>query len=208
MTDFVQDIDDCLKISDIPIEDNSITEWKEVDYTPQTQSNNNTTAASITIDINASDSYIVPSKSYLIIEGRLMQSDNNAAYAGNNELTLTNNAVMYLFTDTRHSMGGTVLETTQNPGQTTSMLGYLRFPDDYNSTAGLHQCWCKDTNTFANNQEFSASVAVLAAGCTLAKNLEYNQGFATRTGFLFSSDFALDFEKSVFLIFQKVGQRF
>ena len=41
MTDFIQVVDECLDILEIPKEDNSITEWKVVTFTPQTQNNNN-----------------------------------------------------------------------------------------------------------------------------------------------------------------------
>lgn len=195
MTDFIQVVDECLDILEIPKEDNSITEWKVVTFTPQTQSNNNSPNA-INIDINATDSFILPSKSYLLIEGQLRRNTNNIAdvYDNDHEVALINNAMMYLFTEIKYSMGGKVLETIINPGQTTSIFGYLRFPDDYNSNAGMHQCWAKDTSTHPNSSEFTASVAAPAAGYIPAKNANYNQGFAVRKGYLMASTTRGNFE--------------
>lgn len=193
MTELIQIIDDCLEILEVPEIDESITELKTVDYTPLTQGNNNTFAAPITIDINASDSLILPSKSYLLIEGQLRRRDNDTPYNAGDEIALINNAMMYLFSDIKYTLGGTVLESIHNPGQTTTMLGYLRFPDDYNTNAGLHRCWAKDTSDNASSKKYNDSPQVIAdqgaaAGdLTTVDNANYNQGFAVRKGFLMSS---------------------
>ena len=118
MTDFVQEIDKCLDILELPREDNSIIKWKVVRFTPNTQSNNNN-SNSIDININATDNFILPSESYLIIEGQLRRNTDNIADVYNNdqEVALINNAMMYLFKNIQYTMGGTVLETIINPGQ-------------------------------------------------------------------------------------------
>mgnify|MGYP003417128258 CR=1 FL=1 len=82
-------------------------------------------------------------------------------------------------------MNGTTIESINYPGQTTSMLGYLSYPDD---STGLSFCWNKDTSDNANSSEFSSSQAAPAAGYIPGKNPQYNKGFAVRKGFLFSSD--------------------
>ena len=72
--------------------------------------------------------------------------------------------------------------------QITSMIGYLSYPDDFSTSSGLNCCWSKDTSDNANSAKYSASVGAPAAGYTPGENPQYNQGFATRRGYLFSSD--------------------
>src|SRR5580704_10429506 len=74
------------------------------------------------------------------------------------------------------------------------MLGYLSLPDDYSTSAGLKSCWFKDTTIHADSNKYNRSPAVAAgavinAGAmTATENDNYNQGFAARRAFLFSSD--------------------
>ena len=168
--------------------DNSIESWQYSDYTPQNQANLNTRCSPILIEINASDAYLNPSKSYIVIKGQLVRNDNNNPYDANDEIALVNNAMMYLFSELRYSMGGVIMERISDPGQTTSMLGYLMQPDDYSTSAGLKSCWSKDTTNYANSAEFSTSQAAPVAGYCPTKNAQYNQGFAARRGLLMSAD--------------------
>ena len=50
----------------------------------------------IRISIESQDMFKHPSESYLIFEGRLTKADNTA-YANADEVALTNNAIMHLF---------------------------------------------------------------------------------------------------------------
>src|SRR5206468_10769437 len=84
-------------------------------------------------------------------------------------------------------IGETIMETITSPGQVTSMFGYLSYPDDYNTSAGLMSCWCKDTTNHANSAKYVASPAAPAAGYIPGENPNYNQGFAARRAFLMSA---------------------
>ena len=165
----IEDIDNSINILE-PIKiDNSIESFQYFDYTPQSQDNLDQYGKVIQIDINASDIYIKPSESYLVITGQLVRADNNNAYGENIEVALVNNAMMYLFSQIKLTVGGKIMEQISNPGQVTSMLAYLTQPDDYNSNAGLKSCWSKDTTNHADSNEFVASVAAPAAGYIAAK---------------------------------------
>jgi hypothetical protein len=177
--------DEVLDVHEPNLYDESITSMNYYEYSPQTQANNNTCGHQINMVINAQDIYTLPSKSYLSIKGQIRRLDNNNAYVATDEITLINNAIMYLFTGVKYELNGTTIESINYPGQTTSMLGYLSYPDD---TTGLSSCWNKDTSDNANSSEFSTSQAAPAAGFIPAKNPLYNKGFAVRKGFLFSSD--------------------
>ena len=177
-----------LNILDQITYDNSIESFNYIHYTPQSQNNLDQRGSPIQIDIHASDNYLIPSKSYLVIKGQLVRNDNNNTFPANEQITLVNNAMMYLFSEVSYSAGGTIMERITNPGQVTSMLGYLSQPDDYNTSSALKSCWSKDTTTHADSTEFSPSAAAPGVGYTPAKNAQYNQGFATRRGLLMSAN--------------------
>src|ERR1044072_9292164 len=177
-----------LDITEPIVQDNSIESFQYQDYTPQSQDNLDQYGRVIQIDINATDTYIKISDSYLVIKGQLVRADNNNRYAADAEITFVNNAMMYLFSQIKYIIGGKTMEQISDPGQITSMVAYLTLPDDYNSNAGLMSCWSKDTPNHANSQKFTACVAAPVAGYTPAENVEYNQGFAARRSLLMSAD--------------------
>src|SRR5277367_1323506 len=177
-----------LDINEPHLFDESISAMNFYEYTPQTQANNNTPGHQISITINNQDIYTLPSESYISIKGQIRQANNNTAYAADNEIALINNAMMHLFTGIKYELGATTIETICWPGQTTSMIGYLSYPDDFSTSSGLRSCWSKDTTDRANSAKYVASVAAPGAGYTPAENPTYNQGFATRKGYVFSSD--------------------
>jgi hypothetical protein len=184
----VEKSDDSLNILEPVIYDDSIESLQYIAYHPQNQANINTRSSPIQIDINASDSYINLSKSFLVIKGELVRNDNNNPYVANDEIALVNNAMMYLFSEITLTLGGVVVERISSPGQITSMLGYLSLPDDYSTSSGLKSCWSKDTSNHASSAKFIASVAAPVAGYIPAENPNYNQGFAVRKGLLMSAN--------------------
>src|SRR5271163_1086006 len=99
---------DCFNILEQVEYDNSIESRQYVDYTPQSQNNLNILGTPITIEINASDNYILPSDSVLYIKGQLVKADGTT-YNDNvnnpDEVALVNNAMMFLFSEIRYSIG-------------------------------------------------------------------------------------------------------
>ena len=53
---------------------------------------------------------------------------------------------MYLFSDVRFHLASHEIEVLQNPGHATTMLGMLKYPDDFYKSSGLNQLWIKDEN--------------------------------------------------------------
>ena len=160
---------DILQITeDIPVDD-SIYEYEYKEYNPIVGTDLN--RGSIVLTIESQDIYTHPAESFLIIEGNLRKRarDNNGRiqyYADADEVTLINNAMMYLFSDVRYHLASHEIEVLQNPGQATTMLGLLKYPDDFNKSQGLNQLWVKDENTgSANNDD---------------NNAGYNRGFDIR----------------------------
>ena len=65
---------------------------------------------------------------------------------------------MYLFSDVRYHLASHEMEVLQNPGQATTMLGLLKYPDDFSKSFGINQLWYNDTNPdadIANNKGFN-----------------------------------------------------
>ena len=139
---------DILRITDPIITDESIVEYEHIEFNPIAGTNLND-GGDITIAIELQDLFTHPSESFLLIEGELLR-DNNARYDNANEVTLINNGMMYLFKRIRYELAEKEIETINHPGQTTTMLGLLKYPDDFSTSVGLNQLWFKDTNPDAN----------------------------------------------------------
>ena len=135
---------DILQITeDIPVDD-SIYEYEYKEYNPIAGTAAELNRGSIVIVIEAQDIYTQPAESFLLIEGQLIK-DDDTPYLLNDEVALINNGIMYLFSDVRYHLASHEIEVLQNPGHATTMLGMLKFPDDFSKSQGLNQCWIKDT---------------------------------------------------------------
>ena len=148
---------DILQITeDIPVDD-SIYEYEYKEYNPLAGNIGDLNRGSIVIVIESQDIYTHPAESFLIVEGELIK-DDGTRYVNDDEVALINNGIMYLFSDVRYHLASHEIEVLQNPGHATTMLGMLKFPDDFSKSQGLNQCWIKDTgagdgNTGANGNE-------------------------------------------------------
>ena len=132
---------DILQITeDIPVDD-SIYEYEYKEYNPIAGTDVN--RGSIVITIEAQDIYTHPAESFLIIEGRLIKNArdlnrNFVPYADADVVTLINNGIMYLFSDIRFHLASHEIEVLQNPGHATTMLGLLKYPDDFSKSFGIN----------------------------------------------------------------------
>ena len=134
---------DILQITeDIPVDD-SIYEYEYKEYNPIAGAPLN--RGSIVITIESQDIYTHPAESYLIVEGKLVKNADGSVYDADTLITLINNGIMYLFSDVRYHLASHEIEVLQNPGHATTILGMLKFPDDFSKSQGLNQCWIKDT---------------------------------------------------------------
>ena len=164
-----------LRITDPILKDDSIDKYEEIEYGYVAGTNLNAPGQDIRLTIETQDIFTHPSESYLIVEGELTKAGvnppNNPRYGANvaNDLiTLTNNGIMHLFKRIRYDLSGQEIENLMHPGQATTMLGLLKYPDDFSKSKGLNQLWYKDTGTLANNDN--------------------NNGFNIRRYYILSSD--------------------
>ena len=139
-----------LRITDPIPSDDSIDRYEEIVYEPFAGTNLNASGQDIRLTIETQDIFTHPSQSFLIIEGRLLKADNNS-YGNNDLITLTNNGIMHLFKRIRFDLSGQEIENIMNVGQATTMLGLLKYPDDFSKSKGLNQLWYKDTTDSADD---------------------------------------------------------
>ena len=157
---------DILQITeDIPVDD-SIYDYEYKEYNPITGAPLN--RGSIVITIESQDIYTHPAESFLVIEGKLVKNVNGGVYDADTLITLINNGMMYLFSDVRYHLASHEIEVLQNPGHATTMLGMLKFPDDFSKSQGLNQLWIKDTGN----------------GDTVVDGNNPNEGFKLRRNYI------------------------
>ena len=113
---------DILKFTDTPIIDESIEEYAYHEYEPNTGTSLNN-SGDIRISFESHDVFTHPSESYLIFEGRLTKADGTL-YVNADEVALTNNAIMHLFSRIEYHLSNQLMESINYPGHT--MPGLLK----------------------------------------------------------------------------------
>nr|XP_047135233.1 uncharacterized protein LOC124812495 [Hydra vulgaris] len=92
-----------------------------------------------------------------MIEGRLLKADATS-YANSDAITLANNGIMHLFQRIDYQLSNEMVEQVNFPGQATTMLGILKYTNDFQLSKGMNQLWHKDSGTsasYADNLGFS-----------------------------------------------------
>ena len=77
---------------------------------------------------------------------------------------------MHLFSRIEYLLSNQLIELLNNPGQATTMLILLKYPDDFPKVQGLNPFWYKDTATSAvkaDNNGFAARHAYLIQSPTV-----------------------------------------
>ena len=106
---------DILKFAETPLIDESIEEYEDHEYDPITGTNVNN-GGDIRINIEWQNVFTHPSESYLICESRLTKADNTA-YAIADEVALTNNALMHLFSRIENHLPNQLIESLSKLSQ-------------------------------------------------------------------------------------------
>jgi len=89
---------DILNSTEKPEIDQSIEEYEYHSYEPITGTDLNR-PGEIRINIETQDLFTHPSKSYLVFDGKLVKNADDAVYDDADVITLTNNAMMHLFSN-------------------------------------------------------------------------------------------------------------
>ena len=170
-----------LRITDPILKDDSIDKYEDIAYELVAGTNLNAPGQDIRLTIETQDIFTHPSESYLIVEGYLeknLNPPNALVYDLNTDLiTLTNNGIMHLFKRIRYDLSGQEIENLVHPGQATTMLGLLKYPDDFSKSKGLNQLWYKDT-------DLTATIGRAINAAATANNI----GFAVRRHHILGSN--------------------
>ena len=134
-------MEDILKINEKTVEDNAVSSYQYWEFNPQNGSNLNR-PGEILIHCYPQDEYFHPAESYLLFEGAIMHGKE--AIKAESKVTLTNNAMMYLFRMIEYSLNGTTMESLYYPGRGTTMKKLLKNSMD---SPGLLSMWEKDSST-------------------------------------------------------------
>ena len=173
--------------------DESIEEYEHHEYEPITGTNLNN-PGEIRINIETQDLFTHPSESYLVMEGRLTKT-NGEAYKDDDHIALTNNALMHLFSNVTYQLSGQVIESLYYPGQGTTMLGLLKYPDDFSKSQGLNQLWYKDTGTTAGGAH---NIGFAVRHAYLIKDPDPKGTFSFRVPLKHIFGFCEDYDKIVY----------
>lgn len=92
----------------------------------------------IHIVIEQQDPFSHPSRSYLVLEGRLMRT-NGDAHANADAVAIANNGLMYLLSQISYSLTCREFDRVYHPGQAKTMLGLLKYPDSFAKAQSLNQ---------------------------------------------------------------------
>ena len=98
-----------LRITDPIPSDNSIDKYEYFECEPVVGTNLNNSGGDIRLYIETQDIFTHPSESFLLMEGRLTKADGTA-YANADNISLTNNAMIHLFTAIRYELSGEEIE--------------------------------------------------------------------------------------------------
>ena len=156
-----------LRITDPILKDDSIDKYEDIAYEPIAGTNINAPGQAIRLTIETQDIFTHPSESYLIVEGQLLKRGvnppNDPTYDNGDLITLTNNGIMHLFKRIRYDLSGQEIENIMNVGQATTMLGLLKYPNDFSENKGLNQLWYNDTtaNAHDDNEGFKKRIRIL-----------------------------------------------
>ena len=101
---------------------------------------------------------------------------------------------MYLFKSIQNELSGQEIEKKKYPGQATTMLGLLKYPNDFSKSKGLNQVWYKDTMTEAKTKTVGWNVRRLY----IVKNSDPRCTFSFRIPLKHIYGFCEDYDKVVY----------
>lgn len=156
-----------LHINDLPKFDNSIVSFEIHSYNPY--GNSFKSNDEIRIPINQQDIYILPSASYIYIEGRATVVSKDAdGKVTRKSVNFTNNYISFLFQDIRYEINGVEVDRIKNAGITTTLKSYLSMNEAESKAAAV---WGWSLNGFKNN------VGIFSALIPLNKMLGFAEDY-------------------------------
>ena len=181
-----------LRLTDPILNDDSIDKYEYFEYYPVVGTNLNN-IGDIRINIESQDIFTHPSESFLLIEGRLTKV-NGTDYANADNISITNNAMMFLFRNIQYELSGQEIEKVNYVGYATTMLGLLKYTEDFGRSKGLNQSWYKDSLNAPNNQNKGWNIRHMH----LFNNSDVKGSFSFRIPLKHIFGFCEDYDKVVY----------
>lgn len=128
--------------------DNSVTKLEYHSYSPFLNSFNNNDE--IRISIQHQDLYLLPSESYIYIEGRLLQLDDTES----DTARLANNSMAYLFDSIRYELNGVEIDQNRNVGHTSTLKNYVSLTENQSKML-INAGWAPENNIDLNHGYFN-----------------------------------------------------
>ena len=102
---------------------------------------------------------------------------------------------MHFFKRIRYDLSGQEIEKIEHPGQATTMLGLLKYPDDFSKSKGLNQLWYKDTTINAEE----ANIGWIVRRQYIIVNVDPKGSFSFRIPLKHIFGFCEDYDKVVYV---------
>lgn len=115
---------DIINVTDQPISDENIIKKDYHTYTPYIQSFNNNDEIRITIQNQ--DLYVLPSESYVYIDGFVLDATNGVK---SKNFKMKNNFVPNLFEEIRYEINGVEIDRTRHLGVSSTIKNYISLND-------------------------------------------------------------------------------
>ena len=156
-------------------------QWNE--YLPTSGSNLNV-PGTITINIESQDEFYHPRKCMLLVEGDLLKKADGSRFGANDQIALTNNGIMHLFSNFKYEIAGQEIENINEPGIAGVMMGMAKFPYTFALGTGMMQCWCPQTmdttyadRAFQRRREYILTKSKPKGSFSFILELENTSGF-------------------------------
>lgn len=145
---------DTLNWNESIISDESIEKIDTHEYEPQIGTDLNNEHGDIKIVIQNQDQFLLPSDSYLYLEGELKPKAGSSIdkYTKADDIAFVNNGLMYLFDRVSYKLGSEEIEGFSNPGIATTMKGLTSYSEDCNEKMSF--MWSRDERNSTNNIGF------------------------------------------------------
>lgn len=146
-----------LEINDSPQFDNSIASYEIHTYNPY--SNSFKENDEIRIPINQQDIYVLPSASYIYVEGRATVASKDASGKLTRKVVnFTNNYITFLFQDIRYEINGVEVDRIKNAGITTTLKSYVSMSEGDSKAAAI---WGWNLSGIKDNDGFFSALIPL-----------------------------------------------
>lgn len=152
--DYNLKMSDILDIKQKPIYDNSVVKYEYHSYLPFLSSYNN--SDEVRIPIQQQDLIVLPSESYIYIEGTLIKNDNSVSSSSILQ-KLVNNAMAFLFDEIRYELNGIEIDRNRNVGITSSIKNYISLTEN-ESKMMFNASWVPFYDVALTNEHFNFCV--------------------------------------------------